>query len=160
MSSKLSKRTFLNIGILILINSELICLLFYCYTKTSWPKASWGKRFIWLLLQYPGKPRHESRGMNWIGGREGTPFAGLLSMACSGCSHTQPRITCPGVAPPTLVYVLPRQSLIKKISPHTFTYQSYGNILSSNLTPYYIKLTRKLTNTIGSFSIWHTDRLP
>jgi len=40
-------------------------------------------------------------------------------MSCSVCSYTSPKITHPGVAPSTLVWVLSHQSSIKKITPKT-----------------------------------------
>lgn len=42
----------------------------------------------------------------------GTLLVGLLSMACPACFFKQPRTTCPGVAPPTVCWAPPHQSLI------------------------------------------------
>ena len=50
----------------------------------------------------------------------------LLSKSCSACFLIQPRITCPGVVPPTVSWTLPHQPLTKKIHYRLATGQSNG----------------------------------
>ena len=49
-------------------------------------------------------------------------LSGLFPMACSACFLLQPRITCLGVTPPTVIWPLPHQSSIKKMT-HTHAYR-------------------------------------
>ena len=44
-------------------------------------------------------------------GRKG--LTGLVLMACSACSLIEPRTSSPGMAPPTMGWALPQQSLRK-----------------------------------------------
>jgi hypothetical protein len=48
-------------------------------------------------------------------GMGGLLLTGLLSMACLVCFLLEPRTTSPGVAPPTVSWTIPHQSLIKKM---------------------------------------------
>ena len=43
------------------------------------------------------------------------PGAGLTFMSCSACFLREARTVIPGVAPPTVGWALPRQSLIKRM---------------------------------------------
>jgi hypothetical protein len=49
-------------------------------------------------------------------------LTGLLPMACSACFLIEPRTTSPGLAPPTMGWALPHQSIIKKI-PYRLAYR-------------------------------------
>ena len=46
---------------------------------------------------------------------------GLLLMACSACFLIEPRTTSPGMAPLTMGWALPYQSIMKKI-PYSLSY--------------------------------------
>jgi hypothetical protein len=53
-------------------------------------------------------------GRSWCGGHGRVLLTVLLLMACSAYFHIDPRTTSPGMAPPTMHWALPHQSLIKK----------------------------------------------
>ena len=71
----------------------------------------------------------------------------LLPMACSTCFLTEPRTTSPGMVPPTVRWVIPHQSIIKKV----VTVGSHEDISSTGapslMTPPCVKLTSKPSST-------------
>ena len=81
------------------------------------------------------------------GSHGGVLLIGFLSMACSACFLTEPRTTSPGMAPQTIGWALPTQSLIKKmINTGLSTTRPYGDIFlievpSSQINLAYVKLT-------------------
>ena len=61
-------------------------------------------------------------------------LTGLLLMGCSACSLIPCWTSCSGMAPPTVGWTLPHQSLIKKMPQHSSpSGQSYGDILSTRI---------------------------
>jgi hypothetical protein len=87
----------------------------YCFNKTPWWKIKlWRKGLIWLTLPSLDQASLEPGGKNWCRGLGGMLLNGLLLMACS-TFLTEPRITSPGMAPPTMDWALPHWSLIEKM---------------------------------------------
>lgn len=70
----------------------------------------------------------------------------LLLLACPACFLIEPRATRPEVAPPIIVWTLPHQSLIKKITGLPSARSDGGifpiEVPSSQVTPPCVKLTR------------------
>jgi hypothetical protein len=60
-------------------------------------------------------------GRRCCGCHRGVLLMGLLSMVCSDWYHTEPITTRPGMAPPTMGWAFPHQSLTKKM-PHRLAY--------------------------------------
>jgi hypothetical protein len=83
------------------------------------------KGFSWFTLPQHNSPSKEVRteiqtgqepgGRGWCRGHGGELLTDLFPMACSAFFLIELRTTNPGLAPPTMVWVLPNQSLIKKI---------------------------------------------
>jgi hypothetical protein len=63
----------------------------------------------------------EPGGKSWCRGQRGMLLTELLLMALSACFLIEPRITSPGIVPPTMGWALPHQSLIKKM-PYSLVY--------------------------------------
>jgi len=91
------------------------------------------KGFIWFILQCCNSSLKEVRTGTQAGqepgdrsrcrGHGGVLLTGWLLMAWSGFTLTEPRTTSPGVAPPTMGWALPQQSLMKKM-PYRLTYST------------------------------------
>jgi hypothetical protein len=89
--------------------------------------ARWEKRVFWLTLptsislfilkgsqdrnsNKAGTLRQHLKERPW---RSAAPC--LAPMSCSSCFHKEPRITSPGMAPPTMIQVFPYQLLTRKV---------------------------------------------
>jgi hypothetical protein len=78
----------------------------------------WRKSLFQFTLPVDSRPslrEQELEGRRWCRGHGGILLNGLFLMACSACFLIEPRTTCPGMAPPTMGWALPHQSLIKKM---------------------------------------------
>ena len=63
-----------------------------------------------------GQPRQESGGRNWCGGHGAVLLTGLYLMTCSACFFIEPRTISPGMALPTVGWILIHQLPVKKMS--------------------------------------------
>ena len=105
-----------------------ICLIqdVYCCDKTPWL----GEEFI--LSQFYTAVHHQKQwgagtqagqepgGRSWWRSHGTTMLTGLLPMACSVCFLIEPRTTSPGMAPLTMGWALPDQSLRKGLAAWSF----------------------------------------
>jgi hypothetical protein len=95
----------------------------------------------------------EPGARSWCGGHGGVLLIRLPIMAYSTCFLIEPRITKPGMPPPTINWVLPHQSLIKK-TPYSWILLRHflkgGSFLPNNSSLCQIAL--KLASTPGWYS--------
>lgn len=88
----------------------------HIFKNPLWPKASRVKRTSYFMvhcLLKSGQVLRQGRILEADAGAEATEEDYLW--ACSACSHTYAKTTCPGVVLATVSWVLPHQSSIKKI---------------------------------------------
>lgn len=88
------------------------------------------------------------QGRSWSRGHGGELLTGLLLLAYSVCFLILPRTTCRGMAPPTVSWPCPHQSLTKKISHKPVWLRHFLNwgFSRSQITLSWIRLTNKQTN--------------
>ena len=89
-------------------------------------KAAWEERvnsaytFTLLFITEGSQSRNSSRAGIWgqklMQGPQRVLLTGLLLMACSACFLIESRTTSPGMAPPTMGWALPCQSLIREMN--------------------------------------------
>ena len=87
-------------------NQKCLSQIYYCWDKTPWPKASWGCFHI-TVHHWESQARSWCRGHGWV------LLTGLFSVWFT--QYTFLQNISPAMAPPTMVWVLPHQSLIKKM---------------------------------------------
>jgi hypothetical protein len=85
------------------------------------------RKDVFGFLRTGAQTGHETGG--WCKDYKRVLLTGLLPMACLACFLLEPRTTSPGVAPPTVIWVLPYQPLILKM-PYRLAYPS---LLSKHL---------------------------
>ena len=95
---------------------------FYCWDETPWPKQLQWYR-VYLAYSYvhitvyhwrkSGQKLTQSRSLET--GADVEAMEGYCLLACSACFLIEPRTTSLGMAPPTMGWALPHQSLIKKM---------------------------------------------
>lgn len=145
--SVMSLRRPLGHGIVVRCLSSVFAV-FYCCDKLPWSKATWRVKDLFPSTDNPipsgRKVRADSRqkpgGRNWSKDHGVMLLIGLLLVACSVGLFMQSRTTCLGLAPPTVTWALPHQSLVRKMSRRLARGQSDGGIvssavLSSQMTP-------------------------
>lgn len=119
--------------------------------------------YLWLGQVRVGA-QVETEGRNWVRKCEGTPLAGLHSMACSVYSLIQSKTTCWGVGPSTSIIHqgnAPHRLASTPISWKHFL--TWGSLFpDSSLCQVYKKLTRTRINllrhvhifVVKAFSFW------
>lgn len=118
-----------------------------CWYEVPWPKATWvGTGLLGLQFhitvdqqrksEQEVKHGQEPGGRNWCRVSEGVLLTCFLLTVYSVCFLIEPRITSPGVAPPTKGWALIHQSLIMKMSYRlAFNFGSYGGYSSIEIPP-------------------------
>jgi hypothetical protein len=112
-------------------------------------KSMWGVKGLFdlcfrITVHHQRQSGQEPGGRSWCRGHGGVLFTGLLPMACSTCFLRESRTTWPGVAPPTMHWTLPHQSLVKKM-PYRSPFQGMGPKLDLSLTGYSHKSCATIT---------------
>ena len=114
---------------------------FYCCNETPWPKTSYrGKDWFCLHFYMNVHQRKSGQELTYLEARaaaevmEGV-LPGLLSLACSACFLIKPRITIPGLAPPTMGWTLTIKSQIKKM-----LYRLAHSLILQKHIPYFCSL--------------------
>ena len=83
------------------------------------------KGFVWLTLPHHCSSLKEVRtgtqGRNKEAGADAEAMERGCLLACTACFSIEPRITSPGVAPSTMAWALPHQSLTKSV-PYRLAY--------------------------------------
>jgi len=130
--------------------------------QTTWPRSRLGRKgFIQLtsMLLFITKGSQDwkssrSGNRSWYRGHGGMFLTSLLSLTCSACSLIDPKTTTPGMALPTMGWVLPPWLLVEKMLYSWVSWRHFHNWdLFSVITPACVKLTHKTSQYTLQFRI-------
>lgn len=129
---------------LIYIHIYFLSLGYYSCDKTSWPRQLDEERGYLAYMSFcssrlkvvraRAQTGQEAGGRNWHRSHGGVLLIGLLPMTCSVWFCTETRTISPKLNPPTMDWVVTRQSLILKMLYNTIIWRhfffSWGSLLS------------------------------
>lgn len=134
-----------------------MCLICFLVTKSPWRR----KGFIWLSdpchvhVMSTSRPRHGPSLREELKQRSHRSIDDWLGPHGSLCFLTQCRTICPGIALPTIDWVLHHQLLNKKMLPKDLPAgQSEGAILRFPLLCFCQAVKKRVIDTL---STWHTN---